>query len=267
MRVLRVMVLMCCMPVLAHAFGAPAHRTVGHIADRFICPETRSALMAMSPLDLAEAGVWADKIRAYPEWDEAKPWHYINVPDGVAVAAAPRRPEGDVLLAIGRFYSELADPGLPVERRREALYFLIHFVADVHQPLHVGRRDDRGGNRVDVIADRRKTSLHAYWDRGVFGDELDNPVAAAARLAVRYQGSVASWQASAPLDWAGESLSYRPDVYAFGPSPGQDPVRLSSEYQSTAQQIAELRLAQAGIRVAGLLDSIWCGPEDSVAAR
>ena len=75
------------------AFGANAHLIVGAVAEENLCP---SALEAIEPLldgyTLGEAGLWADKIRGYSRWDYAKPWHYMNVPDGVDIAAASRRP-------------------------------------------------------------------------------------------------------------------------------------------------------------------------------
>jgi len=247
------------MAPLALGFGAEAHRTAGHIAERFICPETRQALMAIMPqYSLAEAGIWADRIRSNPDWDIARPWHYLNIPDDVRLSVAPRRASGDVLTAIERFYLELGDVQLDDEARLEAFYFVVHFTVDIHQPLHVGRRDDLGGNRVDVVVDGKRTNLHAYWDTYIFEPVLKNPVGYGARLAGRYARFAAIWQQSDPSIWAIESQAFRPQVYGFGTWDEDGRALLDELYRKQSLQIAEFRVAQAGIRLAGLLNSIWC---------
>lgn len=256
---LPVFILALFMPHVVHAFGAKAHRVVGHVAEQYICVETRAALEQLMPdYSLAEAGVWADKIRGYSSWDYTKPWHFINVPDGVALSAVARSDSGDVLTAIDQFSAELDDPNLTDQQRLKAFYFLVHFVADVHQPLHVGRQSDLGGNRVEVRVNRRKMNLHSYWDTSVIKDEVANAGIYGRALAVRNARVAAAWQDSPPQVWAVESQAFRPEVYDFGvPSEAGRP-NLDAAYQARAQEIVDLRLAQAGIRLAGMLNNVWC---------
>jgi len=256
---LPVFILALFMPHVVHAFGAKAHRVVGHVAEQYICVETRAALEQLMPdYSLAEAGVWADKIRGYPSWDYAKPWHFINVPDGVALSAATRSDSGDVLTAIDQFSAELIDPNLTDQQRLKVFYFLVHFVADVHQPLHVGRQSDRGGNRVEVRVNRRKMNLHSYWDTSVIKDGVGSAEVYGRLLAVRYARVAAAWQDSDPRVWAVESQAFRPEVYDFGVSSEAGRPDLDAAYQARAREIVDLRLAQAGIRLAGMLDNVWC---------
>ena len=246
-------------PQIVLAFGAQAHRVVGHVAEQYICVETRSALEQLMPeYSLAEAGVWADKIRGYSRWDYTKPWHFINVPDGVALSAAKRADAGDVLTAIEQFSAELNDTNLTEQQRLKAFYFLVHFVADVHQPLHVGRQADRGGNRVDIRVNGRKMNLHRYWDSYVLNDRVESVALYGRQLAVRNARSAAAWQASDPRVWVVESQALRPEVYDFGAPAGAGIPDLDEVYQMRARQIVDLRLAQAGIRLAAMLDSVWC---------
>ena len=101
------------LPSLGWAFGADAHRIVGHIANDHLCESGREAVSKLLEGDsLSEAGLWADKIRGYNEWDYAKPWHYINIPDGTPLKEAKRRKEGDVLWAIHEMNRRLDDPKL-----------------------------------------------------------------------------------------------------------------------------------------------------------
>jgi len=246
---------------VVQAYNAEGHRIVGHIAERFICPQTRQALMELLPpgeYSLADAGTWADEIRSDSAWDMARPWHYINVPDGQMVSSVPRREAGDILSALERFSAELAAADTTPADRQVALYFVVHFVGDVHQPLHVGRRDDLGGNRVDIEAEGVRTNLHVYWDGAVWADVLQSPVGAAARLANRYGRYTEQWQQTDYWAWAAESLAFRPEVYQLGGPDPQGAFHLNGEYQQRALQISEFRLAQAGVRLAGLLDSIFC---------
>jgi hypothetical protein len=248
-----------CWSVSAHAYGAKAHRIVGHIADRYVCVETRQAIVPlMGDYSLAGAGLWADKIRSNKKWDVARPWHYMNVPDDVTIADRRIAAGGDVLVAIERFRAELADPELSVEQHEIALRFLVHLVADIHQPLHVGRREDLGGNRIKVTVGAKKLNLHAFWDSFALEQAGGEPYAYAARLANRDFRSVAQWGASEPLMWAEESKLFRPEVYAFERDPVTGAGVLGPTYRAGALEIIDLRLSQAGVRLAAILNGIYC---------
>jgi len=248
-----------------HAFGINAHLIVGYIADEHICASTRVSVVALlEGGSLAEAGLWADKIRGYSEWDYARPWHYMNVPDGVAVAAAEQHPGGDVLSAIEEMNRRLRDAALDRQAQANALRFLVHFVADIHQPLHVGRREDLGGNKVQVsyapIPGKRprRVNLHQYWDSVVLDTAVEDPQSYAAALMDRLAPDQADWHAGTPEDWAYESLAYRAEVYAFAAGEGGAPARLDAAYQVQALEILDQRLVLAGLRLAASLDALYC---------
>jgi len=254
-----IIVMLLVMPPVAYGFGARAHQIVGYVAENYICEDTRRAIFELTAdSGLAEAGVWADQIRSNPAWDVARPWHYINIPDGVLITAATRQGSGDVLTAIDRFTAELQDTSLPDKKRLQALNFLVHFVADVHQPLHVGRRDDRGGNRVKIRFNGKKSNLHSYWDSGVLDGVALSSAVYAARLVAASGDMVVDRQVSDPQVWAAESQALRPAVYDLGSPDKSGRVLLNAHYQGRALKIVNLRMAQAGIRLAGQLNSIWC---------
>lgn len=243
----------------AYGFGASAHLIAGNIAERHMCPAALDAFSALSPgMNVAEAGLWADKIRSNPAYDYAKPLHYINIPDGVPLSAARRPVSGDVLSAIATYHGRLGDASLPADQRREALLFLTHFVVDIHQPLHVGRQEDRGGNSVKVRVNDESTNLHAYWDTGVLKGRVDSLYAYAARLDAANYRSVSLWQASGPEVWLTESQALRPEVYSFTPGAEGAAALLDEAYQQRAGEIVDVRLAQAGVRLAGVLNGLWC---------
>ena len=160
----------------ALAFGPLAHRIAGLLAEPELCAAARTQVAVLGGESLAELGVWADTIRSEPEWRRSAPWHYMNVDDAaandVAAALAAIRayrhpPEGDVLYAIERFRADLGNRALSRRARSQALRFLAHFIVDLHQPLHVGRAADRGGNEVEVRHGPETVNLHRFWDTDV----------------------------------------------------------------------------------------------------
>jgi len=248
----------------AHAYGTTGHRIVGTIARSYLCPRAQTAVDdLLQGESLADAGLWADRIRGDPKWRHAGPWHYVNVADDVPVEQASGGDRGDVLQAIARFRAELADASLARQRRAEALRFVVHFVADVHQPLHVGRAADRGGNEITVLLGGQRSNLHRLWDAQALlkADRRtsDYRVAdQASAIRALTEGDVAVLQWAPVLEWARESQLLRPDVYRFTPVPGQDPFRPDVAYLDGAREISMLRLSQAGVRLAGLLNGLYC---------
>ena len=239
------------------AFGPSGHRLAAHFAERELCPETRAALAPLlAGMTLAEAGLWPDTIRRLPEWEHTKPWHYLNVGDRGSVRRAAARGPDNVLAALSRFETELADTSRSNRQRGLALRFIVHFVVDIHQPLHVGRQSDRGGNLVAVLVADRETNLHAVWDGEPLRRATDlSPGGAARRLPRPGPLAVSRWQEASALDWARESKALRPRVYAFT-SQGARPVALSAAYLDAARTLVDRRLLEAGVRLAGRLNAL-----------
>ncbi|MDP6436328.1 MAG: S1/P1 nuclease [Gammaproteobacteria bacterium] len=250
---------------VSHGFGAEAHRIVGNVADRYTCTGTRKSLDELIPGEpLSEAGLWADRIRGDETWDRARPWHYMNVPDDTAIADRTISTDGDVLLAIEHFRTELANPELSVEQHRIALRFLVHFVADIHQPLHVGRKSDLGGNAIKIRAGREETNLHTYWDSYALEQVVESAPVYAASLAGRGYPDPG---AAEPATWATESKAYRDEVYAYPRNEGSGAAEPDAAYQARAVEIIDLRLYQAGVRLARLLNGIFCPEEGQDSPR
>lgn len=260
----------------ALAFGPSGHRYVAYVADRYLCAETRRALapllaeQSVPGQSLAQAGVWPDTIRDEPTWRDSGPWHYINIDDGGSLRAAVRRTPDNVLGAFWKFDGQLRDHSLPLRERAIALRFVIHLVADIHQPLHVGRASDRGGNEIPVRQNGRLTNLHQVWDaQWLWKKEGPGPRASADHLPMRPTRTVRAWQAATPLDWARESLDLRPRIYRFeagvrgagtgGGAPGA-PAVLSPAYLGDVRSVLGQRLEMAGVRLAGRLNAALGAP-------
>ena len=255
------------LPVDALAFGALGHRAAGVLAERELCPAARSEVAELGDgQSLAELGPWADTIRGDPAWERSVPWHYINFPDlppGADLAqarAAIKRfhhpPEGDVLTAIAQFSKVLADRARPRAERAEALRFVVHFVVDVHQPLHVSRASDGGGTELDVRVGDDVMSLHRFWDSTALAPRRTPVDEYVQRLEDAFEAVPAARAHDPPFVWAAESLALRPTVYSFAPS--ADAVPLDDAYRSMAHTIAEQRLVLAAARLAATLNAALC---------
>ncbi|MFO7285322.1 MAG: S1/P1 nuclease [Gammaproteobacteria bacterium] len=237
----------------AHAFGPSGHRIAGLVAEPLLCPPAADRVAELSDGEgLAAIGIWADRIRGEDAWRHTAPWHFMNIDDDVPLESYRHPPEGDVLWAIEHHAARLAESRDRAERV-EALRFVVHFVVDLHQPLHVGRAADRGGNEIDVRYDDVQVSLHRFWDNdalrvaGLSERELAESIAPVARMAYLAGAD------EPPTVWAAESLALRPFVYGFRRS-ARGPAPLDDAYITGADTIVRVRLAQAAARLAHLLN-------------
>ena len=208
---------------------------------------------------LADVSTWADEYRR--DHPETGPWHYVNVSIGEAKYDPKFDPAHEhVVSKVEEFRKTLADPGRTREERARALKFLVHFVQDMHQPVHVGNRDDKGGNDLQVQFFGRGSNLHRVWDSGL----LEHPGRDEAAYVAYLKGTITpqlagDWSSGQPSDWADESLRLARKAY-------QDPVRdvemesgakLGQPYQDANLPTAERRVAQAGVRLAWILNGIF----------
>jgi S1/P1 Nuclease len=147
----------------------------------------------------------------------------------------------------------LTSPDAPRNENRTALRFVAHLVGDIHQPLHAGFAEDRGGNSVDVRFNGRKTNLHSLWDTGLVELEESTPAEVAARIEKAVtEDELKQWQSGTPEQWALESLAIvRAQVYRF-PASGE----IDSSYIGPARAVIRTRLAQAAARLAWMLNEI-----------
>jgi hypothetical protein len=245
----------------ALAFGPIGHRAVGRIAERHMSPETaRQVAALLGPDRLTYVGNWADDIRSDPAWSKAESWHWVTIQSGQTYAESKKNPAGDVLEAIARFERTLADSAAPRLERQQALKWLVHLVGDLHQPLHVGRGDDRGGNEVVVLWFGEPSNLHSVWDSGLIGRSELSSTELAEKVDLATPEELKAWRASTPLDWASESSALLDKVYVIGDR------RLTYRYLFEQWPTVEKRIAQAGVRLAGLLDRILGAERDKAGA-
>jgi hypothetical protein len=237
---------------IASPWGATRHRIVGRIAEQHLSPEVRQHIQALlGPETLAQVSTWPDEIRSDPAWHHADPWHYVNIDDDETYETAPKNPGGDVVEAIQRFTTVLRDPQATPQDQVVALKFLVHLVGDIHQPLHVGRREDKGGNTITVFWFGALSNLHKVWDEQLIKAGKLSFSEFAAFLAPPTAAEVEAWQQSTVLDWVQEAMRLRSQVYAIGDG------QLGYAYIYTQMPTVKERILRAGVRLAGLLNRLF----------
>lgn len=154
---------------------------------------------------------------------------------------------------LGRFLADLQNPTLPKEKRIEALRWVVHLVGDLHQPLHVGRAGDIGGNAIKTVWFGEPTNLHSIWDDGLIDHTKLSFSELAASIDTASEQDISKWQSSSLMDWVNESLADRTAAYTV---PGTDlAASYRYEYENTA--LLQRRLLQGGLRLAGLLNRLY----------
>ena len=236
-------------------WSAAGHHAVASLAWTRLTPTTRERVRTLlEGTDFVHAATWADSVR--PTRRATAPWHYVNIAIWETRYDARRHcPEGNCVIgAIEQFEQVLSDPAKPRLERAEALRFLIHFVGDIHQPLHAGDRTDRGGNDTEVLLNGRQTNLHRVWDFDVVDVLASSEEGLIDRLRQRMdrlsEEAVGEWQSGTAVEWAMEGQQIaRNNAYRL---PGDG--RIGRAYLDTQAEVVETALLKGATRLAVLLN-------------
>ena len=241
---------------VAYAWGDNGHRIVAILADQQLTDQAREEVRKLLPAGttLADAAVWPDKEgRRITELDRL---HHVSIPDDAPGYDQERdcKARNCRVEALNWFTAVIADPKAPINLRLIALRYVAHLVADMHQPLHTGRREDRGGTEITVSYRAETTNLHLFWDLNLVEIEEGIPEELAKKLDESItEKQRTKWQSGDPKKWTNESFCLsRSNAYAVGES-----LELSDEYVATALTIVRRRLVQAGVRLAWLLNNTF----------
>ena len=249
------------LPMSGFAWGVTGHRVVAEIASHHLSPQARKAITALlGRQSMAMVANWPDFIKSDTthRYDHTSPWHYLDFPanctrgqfDEVIKAHAT----GDNLYAqTEAMIRKLKDPATSKEDKVFALSFLIHMIGDMHQPLHAGRDEDQGGNKIPVMWFDKQTNLHRVWDEHLiefqqlsyteYTNALDT--AAAATVKKIQRGTVA--------DWIFESNQLAGKVYSL--THAND--KLSYRYNFWFVNDLNNQLLKGGLRLAAVLNEIY----------
>jgi hypothetical protein len=234
------------------AWGPTGHRTTGWIAEKYLNKKARKELSRiLSGQSLAIASTWMDEIRSDSTYNYTADWHWVTIQDGQTYDQSVKNPNGDIISTLERIITELKSKKLSAAEETERIKMLIHLVGDIHQPLHVGGGNDRGGNDVRVMWFRVDSNLHRIWDSDMIDDTRLSYTELAQSLDQPNETQIQQWQHATVRDWATESMTYRKQVYDYGHG------KLGYQYSYKNFPTVRQRLLQAGVRLAGILNEIY----------
>jgi hypothetical protein len=234
------------------SWGVTGHRAIGLVAEQHLSAKAKKKLkLLLGQESMAMMSTWMDEIRSDSTYNYTADWHWVTIETGKTYDESPKNPNGDVIMTLERLISELKSGKLDQAKQIAHIKMLVHLVGDIHQPLHVGCCDDRGGNSVKVKWFRNDTNLHTVWDSNLIDDTKLSYTELALALGEPSPENLVKWQKASVRDWANESMVYRKQVYATGDG------NLSYKYSYNNMDFVRQRLIQAGIRLAGILNQIY----------
>lgn len=279
-----------CMPSLSFGWGAGGHMMTAHIALERLNPTAKAkaeellaipihpAAVTSTSLNFVNASHWADDLRSLPEFDSLKPLHFVDRFFTWDKSKLPKIDPNNILKAL-EDNVDILKTSTDKAAQARALRLIIHFVGDIHQPLHctakVSRADregDQGGNffKIKIVGDDgelKDSNLHSYWDSGIGAFPPTGPnfapppletIAPAAQLATRGNpATVRALRLRHPFSfnaWSKESFALGRNVVYVGIREGRRP---TPAYNARALRVARQRVAWGGYRLAALLNAIW----------
>ncbi len=238
--------------MLIGAWGRTGHSTIGIIAEKHLIPKVKDAVTTLlNGQTLSNVASWADDNRDRT----TAPWHFINVEPGLSYEEFSKEvaAKEDVYTVLQAQEAILADNSAPAEKRATALKYIVHFVGDIHQPMHVSRAEDKGGNSIQVRYDGNGTNLHSLWDTKLLEHAGLNPEQLAAKFDHANQAQIRKWQGEPEILWAWESYQISTQLYGEVEKNGTN---IDNAYYEAHMPVIENRIEKAGIRLAGVLNRV-----------
>lgn len=239
----------------AGAWGQKGHDTVAYIGEQHLTAAAKDSVAALldgkSPVYWAN---WLDNASHTPEYAYSKTWHYKNIDADQTYESAPKNYDGDIVRALQDQIKVLQNTSAPREKRVLALKMIIHFMGDLHQPMHMGHASDLGGNRVTVKYFNNKRNLHSVWDSSL-------PESAHKWSYTEWQQQIdratpeeiIAIQAGDIDDWAQETYAICKDVYTQTP----ENYTISYDYIAQWTPVIEQQFLRGGLRLADILNAIF----------
>lgn len=235
------------LPVTSKAWGPQGHQTIATLAQEQLSPATRKAvqrLLAQEPgQTLVSISTWADENRS----SDTAAWHYVNFPRGTCTFNPPRDcPQRRCVVDAIAQQLKILGSNAPEPQRLVALKYVVHLMADVHQPLHAGHYDDKGGNTYQLQVAGRGSNLHALWDSGLM--RFANPSNSTRLQRLRAMPWTPSERTASATEAAQESCQI---VGKAGFYPAR---QVAADYFLQFTPVMEQRLALAAARLANALN-------------
>jgi hypothetical protein len=238
----------------AFFWGQNGHRATGKIAESYLNRKAKRKIdKLLNGQSLAFVSTYADEIKSDRAYSEFYPWHYVNMDLNQSYATAVKNPKGDLVTGINKCILVLKDKSSSSEEKSFYLKMLVHFVGDLHQPMHIGQKEDKGGNSVKVEWFGKRTNLHAVWDTKMI--EAWNmsylELAESAKNVSKRQ--IAAIEAGTLVEWVDEIHEVTKKIYKSVEAGENIKYRYSYDHFNIVRD----QLQIGGIRLAKILNDIF----------
>jgi hypothetical protein len=235
-------------------WGKTGHRVVSKLAQQYLTTKAQKEIdILLDGASLVSISTYGDEIKSNPKYKALRPWHYINLPLDESYANAKKNPKGDVVMAIKKCIAKVKDQNEPKNERAFYFKLLVHFIGDLHQPMHVGRKEDRGGNSIRLQWFGKTSNLHRLWDSHLIDSHGMNATQLLGDLEELSPKLIKEIQNQSLEQWVNESQALAKIIYENTTSNS----KLGEEYQSRYMPLLKIQLQRGGLRLAGQLNEIF----------
>lgn len=236
-------------------WGQTGHRTTAQIAQSYLSKDAKKEIAKLlDGRSLAFVSTFADEVKSDSDFRKFSPWHYVNLPEGATkYVAEEANPDGDLLMALKKCVEVLKDKNAAKEEKEFYLKMLVHFMGDLHQPLHAGRGEDKGGNDIQVRWFGDGTNLHRVWDSDMIDSYQMSYSEMASNAAVLTKEQRNRIESGTFENWMYESKALSTRVYASA----EIGEKLGYRYMYDWFPVVGEQLQKGGIRLAHVLNEIF----------
>lgn len=239
---------------IEYDWGQTGHRTIGAVAEQYLKGKTKRKLAELlNGQSLAFVSTFGDDIKSDKRYDKFYTWHYVNMPLDVTYEDSEKNPNGDMVSGIETCKKIILDENASKDEKIFYLKLLVHLIGDLHQPMHVGRKEDKGGNTIQVRWFNNGSNLHAVWDSkminhyGMTYSELANTTDKISKNQVK------SLQKGTISDWVNETQQHAIKVY----DSAEVGEKLRYTYMYNNFGLVRSQLQKGGIRLAKVLNDLF----------
>jgi len=246
-----------CLPGTSFAsdfWGPTGHRATGEIAEKHLKRSVKRKIeKLLNGQSLAFVSTYADQIKSDREYDKYYTWHFVNMPFDKTYEESEKNPRGDIITGINKCIEVLKDNNSSNEDKAFFLKMLVHFLGDLHQPLHIGRAEDKGGNDIQVRWFNNGTNLHRVWDENMIQEWKMSYLELAANTEDLSKEQIKVIQNGSVMDWMRDTRKLTKPVYESATVGEKLRYRYSYDHFPTVRK----QLQKGGLRLAKLLNDIF----------
>jgi hypothetical protein len=236
-------------PIKTFAWGSKGHALVAEVAFNYMDENTKKEVLKyLNGMTIEDAANWMDNLKSDHSYDFMRAYHYVNFDKGANVVET----SGDnIIFQLNATIKDLQNKDkFTKEEINTKIKILFHLMGDLHQPLHVGYGDDKGGNTMQINYNFKGTNLHSLWDSGII--EYKKITLPDCLNATKYsKNEIRAIQDVDVVYWATGSRAYLPFIYKTGGN------KINDDYVEACVPIIENQILKAGIRLAGVLNEVF----------